>query len=73
MKLLTSLLTISVAAVLVSGTATTALAVGSPTKETLLAQAGFRLMTVTTQRQREQIESLPECQVHAITYQQKLF
>jgi hypothetical protein len=73
MKLLTSVLTISVAAVLVSGTATTALAVGSPTKETLLAQAGFRLMTVTTQRQREQIESLPEGQVHAITYQQKLF
>ena len=73
MKLLTSLVSISVAAVLTLGTATTALAFGSPTKETLLAQAGFRLMTVTTQRQREQIESLPEGQVHAITYQQKLF
>ena len=73
MKPLTSLVTITVAVIMVLGTATTLLALGSPTKERLLAQAGFRLMTVTTQRQREQIQNLPQGQVSAIKYQQKLF
>jgi hypothetical protein len=73
MKRLTTLVIISVAAILALGTATTLLAVGSATKEMLLSQAGFRLKTVTTQRQREQIESLPEGQVSAITYQHKLY
>lgn len=73
MKLLTKLVTVSVAAILVLGTVTTVLAGGSATKETLLAQSGFRLKTVTTERQREQIESLPEGQVHAIMYQHKLY
>jgi hypothetical protein len=73
MKLSTTFVTIGVAAILATGTATTLLAGGSATKETLLAQSGFRLKTVTTQRQREQIESLPEGQVFAITYQHKLF
>jgi hypothetical protein len=67
------LVTIGVAAILVLGTATTTLAGGSATKETLLAQSGFRLKTITTERQREQIESLPEGQVHAIMYQHKLY
>jgi len=73
MKLSTSLVTFTIAAVVILGTATSLLAGGSATKETLLAQSGFRLKTVTTERQREQIESLPEGQVHAIMYQQKLF
>ena len=71
MKLSTAFVMISV--VLTLGTTTTSLAGGSATKETLLAQSGFRLKTVTTQRQREQIESLPEGQVHAIMYQHKLY
>jgi len=70
---LTTLITLTIAAILALGTATTASAGGSATKETLLAQSGFRLKTVTTQRQRQQIESLPEGQVFAITYQHKLF
>ena len=73
MKLSTTLVIISVAAFLALGTATTMFAGGSATKETLLAQSGFRLKTVTTQRQREQVESLPEGQVHAIMYQHKLY
>src|SRR5262245_60712101 len=73
MKLSTVLVIVGVAAMLALGTATTALAGGSATKETLLAQSGFRLKTVTTERQREQIESLSEGQVHAIMYQHKLF
>ena len=73
MKLSNLLVTIGVAAILVIGTATIARAGGSATKETLLAQSGFRLKTVTSQRQREQIESLPEGQVSAIMYQHKLY
>jgi len=64
---------VSVAVILALGTATTVLAGGSATKESLLTQAGFHLKTVTTKHQRDQIESLPEGQVHAIMYQHKLF
>jgi hypothetical protein len=71
MKALTALAIIS--AILALGTATNLLAGGSATKENLLAQSGFHLKTVTTQRQREQVESLPEGQVSAIMYQHKLF
>ena len=73
MKIPTKLVIVSVAVVLAIGTATTMLAGGSATKETLLAQSGFRLKTVTTDRQREQIEGLPEGQVSAIMYQHKLY
>jgi len=73
MKRLTTLVIISVAAILALGAATTLLAGGSATKEMLLSKSGFRLKTVTTQRQREQIESLPEGQVSAIMYQHKLY
>ena len=71
MKLSTTLVVLS--AILALGTGSTLLAGGSATKETLLAQSGFRLKTVTTQRQREQIDGLPEGQVSAITYQHKLY
>jgi len=73
MKLISKLVVVSVAVILGVGTATTLLAGGSATKERLLAQSGFRLKTVTTQRQREQVESLPEGQVSAIMYQHKLY
>ena len=72
MKLSTLLLKIGLVAILALGTATILLAGGSATKEALLAQSGFRLKTVTTERQREQIERLPEGQVSAIMYQHKL-
>jgi hypothetical protein len=73
MKLVSKLVVVSVAVILGIGTATTLLAIGSATKERLLVQAGFRLKTVTTERQREQINSLPEGQVSAIMYQHKLY
>jgi hypothetical protein len=73
MKLSTTLVIIAVTAILALGTRSTLLAGGSATKETLLAQSGFRLKTVTTQRQREQVESLPERQVWAVTYEHKLY
>ena len=71
MKLSTTLVVLS--AIVALGTGSTLLAGGSATKETLLAQSGFRLKTVTTQRQREQIDGLPEGQVSAIMYQHKLY
>jgi hypothetical protein len=71
MKLPTTLVVLS--AILALGTGSTLLAGGSATKENLLKQSGFRLKTVTTERQREQIANLPEGQVSAITYQQKLY
>ena len=73
MKRLTTLVIISVAAILALGTAPALLAGGNAAKERLLSQSGFRLKTVTTDRQREQIQNLPEGQVSAITYQQKLY
>jgi hypothetical protein len=71
MKLPTTLVVIS--AILALGTGSSLFAGGSATKENLLAKSGFRLKTVTTERQREQIERLPEGQVSAIMYQHKLF
>jgi hypothetical protein len=71
MKLPNALVVLS--AILALGTGSTLLAGGSATKETLLAKSGFRLMTITTERQREQIEGLAEGQVYAITYQHKLY
>jgi hypothetical protein len=73
MKLSTTVVAISVAATFSLGTVTTSLAGGSATKERLLAQSGFQLKTVTTPRQREQVESLSEGQVWAVTYQHKLY
>jgi hypothetical protein len=71
MKLPNALVVLS--AILALGTGSTLLAGGSATKETLLAKSGFRLKTITTERQREQIEGLAEGQVYAITYQHKLY
>jgi hypothetical protein len=73
MKRLTTLVIISAVAILALGTAPIVLAGGNAAKERLLSQSGFRLKTVTTDRQREQIQSLPEGQVSAITYQHKLY
>jgi len=73
MKLPTALVTISIAAIVALGTVTTGLAGGSATKENLLAQSGFRLKTVTSQEQRADVERLPEGQVSAVTYHQKLY
>ena len=73
MKLPTTLVIIGAAAILVIGTTTITWAIGSATKEALLAQSGFRLKTITSDRQREQIEGLPEGQVSAITYHNRLY
>ena len=54
---------------------TTLIAGGSenPVKERLLGQAGFRLRTLTTQKQQQQVDTLRHGVVSAVTYQGKLF
>jgi uncharacterized lipoprotein YajG len=52
-----------------STTATTA----SPQKESLLQQAGFHTLTVTTPTQKQKVEALPVGKVSAVKYNGKLF
>ena len=52
-----------------STTATTA----SPHKESLLQQAGFHTMTVTTPTQKQHVEALPVGKVSAVKYKGKLY
>jgi hypothetical protein len=52
-----------------SSTATAA----SPQKESLLQQAGFHTLTVTTPTQKQQVEKLPVGKVSAVKYKGKLF
>ena len=52
-----------------STTATTA----SPQKESLLQQAGFHTMTVTTPTQKQRVEALPAGKVSAVKYKGKLY
>ena len=73
MKLPSLLVTIGAAVLLTLVAATTTFAGGSATKENLLAQSGFRLKTVTSQEQRQDVERLPEGQVFAVTYHHKLY
>jgi hypothetical protein len=52
-----------------TGTTTAA----SPQKETLLQQAGFHTMTVTTPTQKQHVEALPVGKVSAVKYKGKLY
>lgn len=42
-------------------------------KEELLVQAGFKVKTVTTERQKQHLAALPANQVSAVTFKGKLF
>ena len=54
-----------------SSTSTTTTA--SPQKESLLQQAGFHTMTVTTPTQKQRVEALPVGKVSAVKYKGKLY
>jgi len=45
----------------------------SPQKESLLQQAGFHTMTVTTPTQKQHVEALPVGKVSAVKYKGKLY
>src|SRR4029078_3544447 len=48
-------------------------AAASPQKESLLQQAGFHTLTVTTTAQKQQVEKLPLGKVSAVKYKGKLY
>src|SRR5213079_2141063 len=48
-------------------------ATASPQKESLLQQAGFHTMTVTTATQKQRVEALPVGKVSAVKYKGKLY
>src|SRR5438128_9765395 len=55
-----------------ASTGTTA-AAASPQKETLLQQAGFKTLTVTTPKQKQAINGLAQYRVSAVKYNGKLY
>jgi hypothetical protein len=46
---------------------------GTPQKETLLVQSGFRPFTVTTQKQQQRVRALPPGKVSLVGYKGKSF
>jgi hypothetical protein len=76
-KLLTIRNIVRVLAILALGSVcqTTVASGGSanPNKEMLLAQTGFKIKTLTTHKQQQQVDTLPHGTVSAVTYQGKLY
>jgi hypothetical protein len=77
-KLLTLTSIVSVMAVLafVAGCQTGAVnqsEIAASKKENLLAQAGFKVKTVTTPKQQQQVSQLAQGRVSAVKYNQKLY
>ena len=71
---LTSILCAVATLTFVTGcTSTGTTAAASPQKESLLQQAGFHTLTVTTTAQKQQVEKLPLGKVSAVKYKGKLF
>lgn len=64
---------ISLVSILASCQATSTANSSAPQKESLLQQAGFHTMTVTTPRQKQQVEALPVGKVSAVKYKGKLY
>ena len=71
---LTSIASIGTVLVLISASEATA-ASGSEIsrKEALLAQSGFKVITVTTPKQKEAVNGLAQGRCSAVTYNAKLF
>jgi hypothetical protein len=71
---LTSIASISMALVLISTSeATAASASEISKKEALLTQSGFKVMTVTTAKQKEAVKGLAQGRCSAVTFNKKLF
>jgi hypothetical protein len=65
---------ISIATVLISASeATAASASEISRKEALLAQSGFKVVTVTTPKQKEAVNGLAQGRCSAVTFDKKLF
>ena len=72
--ILTSVLCAVAALTFVTGCASngTTTAAASPKKESLLQQAGFKTITVTTPKQQQRVNQLAQGRVSAVKYQGKL-
>jgi hypothetical protein len=72
---LTSILSAVATLTFVTGCASTSTTTttASPQKESLLQQAGFHTLTVTTPTQKQHVEALPVGKVSAVKYKGKLY
>jgi hypothetical protein len=70
---LTSIGSFMAALALMPACQTTGTSQASPQKETLLAQSGFKVITVTTPKQQQAISGLAQGRVSAVKYNGKLY
>ena len=70
---LTSILTIDAVLVLITACGTTGTSQSAGQNEALLAQSGFKVVTVTTPKQQQAVNGLPQNSVSAVKYQGKLY
>jgi len=70
---LTSIVSIGAVLALISACQTTGTSQAGPQKEALLAQSGFKVITVTTPKQQQAINGLAQYRVSAVKYNGKLY
>jgi hypothetical protein len=70
---LTGIASIGAVLALLVACQTTGTSQANPQKEALLAQSGFRVITVTTTRQQQAVNGIPQGRVSAVKYNGKLF
>ena len=68
-----AILAIIVLAIFTASTADASQRATAPSKEVLLVQSGFKLVTVTTPQQKEAVSGLAQGRCSAVTYNRKLF
>ena len=70
---LTTIVSAMSALALITGCETTGSSQAAPQKEPLLAQSGFKVITVTTPKQQQAISGLAQGRCSAVKYQGKLY
>jgi hypothetical protein len=70
---LTTIVTAMSALALITGCETTGTSQAAPQKEALLAQSGFKVITVTTPKQQKAVSGLTMGRCSAVKYQGKLY
>jgi hypothetical protein len=70
---LTSVITIGAVLALLTACQTTSTTSGTAHNEALLAQSGFKTVTVTTPKQQQAVSKLPQGTVSAVKYQGKTY
>jgi long-subunit acyl-CoA synthetase (AMP-forming) len=70
---LTSIISIGAVLALLTACQTTSTTSGTSQTEALLAQSGFKIITVTTPKQQQAVTGLPDNKVSAVKYNGKLY